>query len=311
VFLVIALGWFLQKIKLLNEPFCKTADQYVFRVALPVSLFHSVSTMDIYSDFDLRFCLFCAIGTTIMFGAIWLVSSLVFKDKALIGAFSQASVRSSAAILGLAFATNIYGSAGLVPMMVVASVPLFNIYSVIILSFSPQVGEHGELLEGNSTGAASATKRACINVLTNPIIIGILLGIPFALLRVGMPEILDSAIKSVGGTATPVALLTIGASFSGAEALKKLGPAVVATFIKLLLFPALFLPIAMWLGFRDSAMVAILIMSGAPTTVSCFVMARQMHADSVLTSNAIVLSTLGASVTITLWLTVLRGAALI
>lgn len=146
VFLVILLGWFLQHIRLLNAAFCKTADQYVFKIALPVSLFQSVSSMDIYTDFDLRFCLFCALGTAIMFMGVWFLTSRFMKQKNLIGAFSQASVRSSAAILGLALAQNIYGSVGMVPMMIVAAVPLFNVFAVIILTFSPQVDESGHLL---------------------------------------------------------------------------------------------------------------------------------------------------------------------
>ena len=59
VFLMILLGFFLQKIHFLNEPFNQTANAYVFRCALPVSLFLSIAEMDFYSDFDLTFCLFC------------------------------------------------------------------------------------------------------------------------------------------------------------------------------------------------------------------------------------------------------------
>lgn len=63
--------------------------------------------------------------------------------------------------------------------------------------------------------------------------------------------------------------------------------------------------------FRETAMVAILIMVGSPTTVSCYVMAKSMHGDGVLTSNAVMLSTLLSSVSITFWLFVLRSFALI
>ena len=146
VFLMILLGFFLQKIHFLNEPFNQTANAYVFRCALPISLFLSIAEMDFYSDFDLTFCLFCFLGTSLMFMGVWAAAWLLMKGKGQVGAFSQASVRSSAAVLGIAFATNIYGNAGMVPMMIMSAVPFFNIYSVLILSFSPQVGENGQLL---------------------------------------------------------------------------------------------------------------------------------------------------------------------
>lgn len=310
VFLVILLGWFLRRVGILTEGFHKPANQYVFKCALPVSLFQSISDMDLYTDFDPRFCLFCFLVTTVMFLGIWAVTWLVMPDKRLVGAFSQAAARSSAAILGIALAENIYGNSGMVPMMIVAAVPFFNIYAVLILTFSPQVDDEGHLLPRGAQGGGMI-KQACLNVLKNPIILGILLGVPFALLRIQLPQLLNNTLDTVGSTATPIALLVVGASFSGGEALKKWKPAAAATFLKLFLLPALFLPIAAALGFRDSEMVAILIMVGSPTTVSCYVMAKNMHGDGVLTSNVVVLATLLSSVSITLWLFVLRSFALI
>lgn len=304
VFLVIALGYFLQRVKILNAAFNKTADAYVFRCALPVSLFRSIAGMDLYGDFDLGFFLFCFLGTTVMFFGAWGAAWLLLKDKTQVGAFAQASVRSSAAVLGLALATNIYGDVGMVPMMIMAAVPFFNTYSVLILSFSPQVDENGRLLPaGRGLGAV---KKAFANVVKNPLILGVLAGIPFALLRIKLPAMLDSALSSVGGTATPIALLVVGASFSGSEALTRWKTAAAASLVKLILLPAIFLPLAAALGFRNSEMIAVLIMTGAPTTVSCFIMAKNMQADSVLTSNTVLLSTILSAVSITFWLYLMR-----
>ena len=75
--------------------------------------------MDFYSEFDLGFCLFCFLGTTVMFLGIWAAAWLFMKDKGQVGAFAQASARSSAAVLGIALAVNIYGDAGMVPMMII------------------------------------------------------------------------------------------------------------------------------------------------------------------------------------------------
>lgn len=309
VFLVMLLGWGLQRIGLLNEPFCKTANQYVFRCALPLSLFRSIAGMDFYSDFDPAFCLFCFVGTTVMFFAVWGGSALLLKDRSLIGAFAQASARSSAAILGVAFAVNIYGDAGMVPMMIMAAVPFFNIYSVLILSFSPQIDEEGNLLP--AAKGFDAVKKACLGVLKNPLILGILAGVPFAVLGWRLPTIADSVVSTVGGTASPIALLVVGASFSGSEAIRRWKPAVASAFIKLLLLPAIFLPIAAMLGFRGSEMVAILIMTGSPSTVAGFVMAKNMHGDGTLSSNAVLLSTILSAPSITLWLYLLRSFAII
>lgn len=63
------------------------------------------------------------------------------KDKDIIGEFVQGSYRGSAAVLGLAFIQNIYGKATIAPLMIIGSVPLYNILAVLILSFTGP-GEH-------------------------------------------------------------------------------------------------------------------------------------------------------------------------
>ena len=130
--------------------------------------------------------------------------------------------------------------------------------------------------------------------------------VPFSLLRVKLPGILASTLSTIGGTATPVALLAVGASFSGSEAAKCMKPALAATAIKLFILPAIFLPIAALFGFTGSAMIAILILVGSPTTVSCYVMAKNMGHRGVLTSNVVMLATVLSSVSLTLWIFLLR-----
>jgi hypothetical protein len=300
VFLMILLGYFLRRIHLLNEAFCSVADKYVFKVALPMLLFLDIAESDLRQDFNLTFVLFCMIGTTVMFLGVWALTRIFLKDKSLVGAFSQAAVRGSAAILGIAFVENIYGNAGMTPLMIVAAVPLFNIFSVIILSFSAEQEAGG-----------SAIRTACRNVITNPIIIGIVLGLPFALLQITIPAVPHKVLSSIGGTATPIALLSIGATFEGRKALKKLKPTAVASAIKLMILPALYLPVAVALGLRGSELIAVLIMVGSPTTVSCYIMAKNMRNDGQLTASIVVATTLLSSVTLTFWIFLLRVLSLI
>ena len=300
VFLVIVLGYILKQIGLFTDEFCRVGNKYVFLVALPVLLFRDIAQTNLYEDFKLSFVLYCAGVTTLVFLGVWFLAAHILKDKSLVGAFAQASVRSSAAILGIAFVENMYGNAGLAPLMIVSAVPLFNIYSVIILTFSANGGQHG-------TGAI---RKACINVLKNPIIIGIVLGLPFSLLRIEIPTIPLKMIESVGATATPLALLVVGAGFEGTKALAKIKPTLWATAIKLVFLLAVFLPLAIALGLQDAELVAALIMLGSPTTVSCYVMATNMGNDGELSTSIIVLTTLLSSVTLTGWIFLLRSMGL-
>lgn len=314
IFLIMVLGWFLMRIGLFTKEFNKVADKYVFKVALPVLLFKDIATADIRSDFNLTFVLFCMITTTIMFLAIWGLSYIFIKDKTQVGAFAQASARGSAAVLGIAFINNIYGNSGMAPLMIVSAVPLYNILSVIILTFSADMGKEAQknkLTDNVSNSKGSNIKKACINVVKNPIIIGIFLGLPFSIFGISIPPIPLKAVTSIAQTATPIALLVVGAGFEGAKAIKKIKLTAVATFIKLVLLPLIFFPFAIAFGFRGSELVAILVMLGSPTTVTCYIMAKNMGNDEVLSSSIVVMAALLSSVTLTGWIFVLKVMGLI
>lgn len=296
IFLVMVFGWILMKKELFTKDFAAIADKYVFKVALPLLLFKDIATADIRQSFDWKFVIFCAAVTTVMFMGVWALTSIFMKDKSMVGAFSQASVRGSGAILGIAFVENIYGNSGMAPLMIVSAIPLYNIYSVIILTF----GSKNRKKDGN------LVKTTIKNVITNPIILGILAGMPFSFFNITIPEIPLKVISNVAVTATPIALLMIGAEFEGRKALAKIKPTIIATFIKLVLLPVLILPVAVLMGFRDSELISILIVAGSPTTVTCYIMAKNMGNDEVLTSSIVAMATLLSSVTLTLWVFILK-----
>ena len=296
IFLIILLGYILMRVGLFNKDLTRVMDKYVYKIALPVLLFKQVATADIYSEFNIEFVLFCMISTTIMFILVWAGSAILLKDKSEVGAFAQASARGSAAILGIAFIENIYGSSGMGPLMIVSAVPLYNIYSVIILTFSAK----------GRTSGKGAIRQALINIAKNPIIIAILAGLIFAVVRIPLPYIPLKALSYVAQTATPLALLVVGATFEEKQALTKIGPTCAATFIKLILIPLVFLPVAVYMGFRNESLVAIIVMLGSPTTVSCYIMAKNMDNDEHLSSSIIVMSTLLSALTLTGWIFIIR-----
>jgi len=181
------------------------------------------------------------------------------------------------------------------PLMILGSVPLFNIFAVLIL-----------MLESPEQRGVPDPKQLLRGVATNPILLGIVFGTVYALLPFTLPQIATKTISSIASLTTPLSLLSIGASFEGTKAIKKLGP-TLAAFIKTVGLAAVFLPCAVALGFRNEELVALLIMLGSPTTPSAYVMSRNMGHEGVLTSSCIALTTLLSALTLTGWIFVLRS----
>lgn len=301
VFLMMVLGLVFRKLGWLDETFADKMNKFVFMVPLPMLVFEDLATVDFAEVWDTRFVFFCFAVTLVSIGIAAGISCL-WKDKSLQGEFIQVSYRSSAALLGVALIQNIYGDAGMAPLMMIGSVPLYNIMAVVVLSFF-----HPE--RRGIDGAVM--KKTLKGIATNPIIIAIVLGLFWSALRIPMPPIMQKTVSSIGDMATPMGLMAMGAAFDVRKAFAKAKPAAAAVFIKLVGFCALFLPVAVALGFRESELVAILVMLGSATTVSCFVMAKNMGHEGVLTSSVVMLTTLFSGFTLTGWIYLLRSLALI
>ena len=264
IFLMMLLGMLFRKLGWMDEVFAAKMNKFVFLVPLPVLLFEQLATVDFSEVWDIKFILFCFVVTAISITISTLIS-LLWKDRSIKGEFIQATYRSSAALLGIAFIQNIYGTVGMAPLMIIGSVPLYNIMAVVVLSvFKP----------GNNSFDKALVKKTLKGIATNPIIIGIVAGFVWSALKLPMPSILHKTVSSIGATATPMGLMSMGATFEMKKATSKMKPTLVAVFMKLVGFCAIFLPMAALLGFRNEEMIAILVMLGSATTVSCFVMAR-------------------------------------
>ena len=301
IFLMMLLGMLFRKLGWMDEVFAAKMNKFVFLVPLPVLLFEQLATVDFSEVWDIKFIIFCFVVTAISITISTLIS-LLWKDRSIKGEFIQATYRSSAALLGIAFIQNIYGTAGMAPLMIIGSVPLYNIMAVVVLSvFKP----------GNNSFDKALVKKTLKGIATNPIIIGIVAGFVWSALKLSMPSILHKTLSSIGATATPMGLMSMGATFELRKATSKMKPTIVAVFMKLVGFCAVFLPVAAVLGFRNEELIAILVMLGSATTVSSFVMARNMGHEGTLSSGVIMMTTLLSAFTLTMWLDVLRSFGLV
>lgn len=303
IFIMMMLGYFLRRIGLVTQEFADAANTFVFKICLPLVLFDDLYQMDIAAAWDGGFVAFCAVATLGSIALCWLVSR-AFGKQPWRGEFIQASYRSGAAFLGIAFLLSIYGEAGAAPLMVIGAVPIYNVSAVVIL----ELMRPGKVDRGVSPELIRSTIRG---IVTNPIILGILAGVVWSLLRIPMPQVLGTAVADVGGIATPLGLIALGASFSFRRAFAVGTPSIVASVIKLVGLELVFLPMALAAGYTGQKLVAVMMMLGLPSTVSGYVMARNMGYEGAVNSSVVMLTTLLSSATITFWLWLLKSRGLV
>lgn len=351
IFLLMVLGYVLYLLKIVSRSFAKQLNSFVFRIALPAELFVDMAGQDFASAWDGRFVLFCFVVTLLSIGIAALTAKLVLrKDRSERGEFIQAAYRSSAAILGVAFIQNIYGEGNTAKsaLMMIGSVPLYNIFAVIILTATAEIhtSTTAEIQTSTTAGIRTSTtagiqtssaasgpapsspgsqvqessgktvkssllKKTLAGIVTNPILIGIFIGFLWSLLKLPLPSIPKKVISDIGKMATPLGLIAMGAMFDPKAAKEKAGPSVLAAVMKLLVLEAIFLPLAVTLGFRGQQLVALTVMLGSASTVACYVMATSMGHKGTLTSSTVMITTAGCSFTLAMWLYILRSLGLV
>ena len=277
IFLTMVLGLVFRKIGVFDDAFTNRMNSFVFKFALPALLFEDLWEENFYQAWDGGFVLFCFCATLGCIIVSTVLSSFL-KDKSDRGEFIQGSYRSSAAILGIAFIVNIYGQSGMAPLMIIGTVPLYNICAVAALTLtSPALSS----AKSNSCSETSASKSTSVSnsdrlfrtvkgIITNPIILGIAVGFAWSLLKLPHPTILQKTVHNLGVLATPLGLMAMGASFDIKKAFYKLKPSIACAFLKLIGYSGVLMPVAIALGYRNEALVAILVMLGSATTVSSY-----------------------------------------
>lgn len=302
VFGVMVLGFLLRRRGFLTQGFCQTGNRLVFNLCLPAMLLRQIASMGGVRAADGGFLLYAFAATLAGVLAVWLPAHFFMKDKTQVGAFAQGAFRGNTALLGAALLQSICGSQAYAPLIILAAVPVYNVLSVVVLSL--EAGGGGTLDRARVLGALKQVAR-------NPILLGILAGMPFALTGRSIPLPADKVLSMLGGLASPLSLLIIGAGFRWQAALEKRRTTLLAALVKLVLLPAAALPPAAALGFRGEALVALLVMSGTPSAVSSYIMAENMGNDGVLANGIVAVTTLLSAVTLTGWIFLLRTLQLI
>lgn len=306
VFLVIALGAVLSGTRFLPPELFKGISRLVYWVALPSLLLVKIATAETLDAASPRIVGVVVTVTFLIAAAAWLLAPRLGLAATSRGAFTQAAYRSNLAFVGLPVIE--YALAqhpGLVHLgldrtaiLVLAPVvPVYNILSVMLLT-TPELSAHRREL----------IQDALRKMLTNPLLIGCVLGLVIQASPVALPAVVSRSLNTVGQMALPCALLALGASLTLERLRNRLKQASLAALFKVVLAPLLGVGVARLFGLAPHhAAIAVLFLA-CPTAVASFVLADQMDADRDLAGSAVALSTIYALLTMSIVLGVYTAA---
>jgi len=299
-----ALGWLIARRGLISQESINFINLLCFRYLLAFHLFNSTFRIDFYAEFNPRLVILVTGVIFGIFGLAWLVFSLLMRDRERRAIWILCSFRSNNVILALPLAANLFGEAGLktTAMVVPITIILFNFFSVITFVYHAQPED---------SSLQDTLKRTALDLIRNPLITSCVLGITLSLLRVKLPGFVLSGVNTIAVSATPVSLLLLGSQIDLDKLRSGIGPALGACCLRLILVPAILVPVMCLLGFRGPELGCLVVTFAGPCAVTNLVMARNYRIDPSFAAQTVYLSTVLSIFTLFAGIVLLRGLGLI
>ncbi len=292
IFILIFFGWFLKRIKMINEEFTNIAEKIAYNIALPALLLLEIAQSDTSVVFDVKFILFSVIGTLLQVLFLFVFVQIGIRTNDTRGAFIQAAFRSSFAIIGIPLIQDMIGGNGMDALTSVLpyTVIMFNFFAVLAFSvYAPK---------DEKQSALQTIKKCTLNVIKSPQIIASVIGIIILLSGITLPIPISKSLTYISDILSPLALLCIGANLSTQGFGRNIKLSVLCTAFKILIFPTVAFIIAYYMGFRGAQLAVLFVQFGGPASATGYIMAKSMKSDHHLTSNVILLSTVFSMFTI-------------
>ena len=293
-------GYIMRRAHVTDEAFLDKLNKVVFRCFFPFLSFYNIYRIDPELKFRFSFVLFCAALVLALIGILLVTVPRVITDRKQAGSYIQAVYRSNCVLYALPLAQSVYGQDGasLAAMMVAVVVPLFNVSAVLILEY---FGEQER----------ASWKKLLRGVITNPIIIGVIIGLFFYVLRLRLPEALDAPANAFNRLTTPLAMFVLGGSlhFSQTRRYRKL--LISGLSLRLVIIPAAALCAAYAAGFSAAERFVIFACFATPSAAASYAMASGMGCDGELAGQFVVLGTVLSVLTLFLWIFFMGSAGLL
>jgi len=298
VFAMVFIGLGLRRVGWIDQNFIATGSALVFRATLPTLVFLSIVNADLSVALNAELLLFFLTATVVSFVVVWLwaIRRVELADR---GVYVQGAFRANCGIVGLALAASLYGEYGLSAggILLGFAIIVYNVLSVIVLlAYQP----------GKSM-SIGATLR---DIVRNPLIIAVVLAIPFAALDLQLPGWVMTSGNYFASLTLPLALLCIGATVSLKSIRTDSGPAVGSSVWKMVTIPALGTLAAWMAGFEGRELGLMFLFFASPTAAASFVMVKALGGNDRMAANIVALTTLMASITVTAGVFILQSAGL-
>ena len=273
-----AAGLFARQVHAASEETLNALTRLVFRLLLPILLFKNLYWASEADSFNPLFVITAVAAVLIVMALSILLVPRFVPGNPRRASIVQAIYRGNLALFAIPMGECIFGDASaLAAVSIVAFVvPLYNVTATVIL----------ERYRAGSADPLALLKK----IFTNPLIVGILTGFVFRLLKIPMASFVEKPVRALADCATPLAMLALGGTLH-IDSLKKNLKAIVSVCgVRMVLLPAVAVLLTMPLPLFPCERFMIMMLFATPVATSSYPMAMGMGADGPLAGELVMAS---------------------
>jgi len=294
VIAVAALGWLARHRNWLSVAEQAAVERLSFWFLLPCLLFLGTATAEFPAAMDWGYLggFYLTLVLVYLFGMA--LGRLLFGyELRALAVFGMGGVYSNVSVLGIPVTVAVLGEAAFVPLFIIIAV-----HNLLLFAFGTLLAEWRS---GSGTTAGANLWRVGREMVLNPVSGSLLAGALWNLLGLPLYAPLRDTLALLSQAAIPGALFALGAGLTRYQVRGEIPAALTLVVVKLVI-----LPLAMWYMMTRVFAVGELwahtavLMSAMPVGISVYVFSRYHHSCEAQVAAAIVLSSLGSVVTVSL-----------
>ncbi|RSO37388.1 AEC family transporter [Acinetobacter lactucae] len=231
ILILLLMGYVCVLIKLVTPEQIRALSAFVIKISLPAFLIHSLANKNLQDIWHPAYFLAYGGGSLILFFLAFVLYRKYFKNSLTHSAvISMGASMSNTGFMGTAILTMLIGNHAAIYISLTLIIE--NLLIVALMLILAEAGLHQQ------QNLLPLLKQTFLNLLKNPVIIAILVGMGCILLDVNLPATLDQSLELLGRTASPLALFAIGGSLVGIGITTVNTESVLLAIFKVVLMPS-------------------------------------------------------------------------
>jgi malonate transporter and related proteins len=298
LFALILLGYILRSTMLRDLHFWSGVNKLSYYVLLPALLVQQLAGATFNARLLTTLWGVVISAMLVVTVVVWLTRRWTTASNGAFTSVLQGAIRPNT-YLALALAATLFGQAGVAytAVTLAATVPLVNLLSVTALVY----------YRGDDAAHAPRRGREELglvvrSVVQNPLIAACLAGLGLNLSGLGALADFSHLLSALAQASLPMGLLTVGAGLDLATLRTALRPLVSATFIKLILSPAIALFFCRLFDLNSLLTGVCAIFMALPCAAASYVLAERMGGDFRLMAGILTVETVASGITLPLLL---------